>query len=225
MPFKAQKFPADKVYFTSDTHFGHDKIRELTRRPFADCQEMDEALIKNWNDTVPPDGIVFHLGDVARCQKDYALSILQRLNGTIYLIVGNHDPGMFNQQILARFAAVNYQMLIECAGVKFYLNHFPFLCYCGLYEKRWQLFGHVHSSLDLSRSWGFDIPRLEQLFPTQYDVGVDNNDFRPIACADVMARIEAQIAAAGDAFSLEHQAATARAYISARQNSADRQTD
>lgn len=34
------------------------------------------------------------------------------------------------------------------------------------------------------------------LFPLQYDVGVDNNDFRPISFAEVKARIEAQVEAA-----------------------------
>ena len=34
------------------------------------------------------------------------------------------------------------------------------------------------------------------LFPMQYDVGVDNNDFRPISFAEVKAKIEAQVQAA-----------------------------
>ena len=43
---------------------------------------------------------------------------------------------------------------------------------------RLQLFGHVHSGSDET---GYDIPRLKHLLPFQYDVGVDNNDDRPVS--------------------------------------------
>ena len=65
----------------------------------------------------------------------------------------------------------------EIDGQKIYLNHYPFLCYGGAYEGVWQLFGHVHTS---PYSSGKDTPRLNMLFPFQYDVGVDNNDFAPV---------------------------------------------
>ena len=65
----------------------------------------------------------------------------------------------------------------------------------------WQLFGHVHSG-PLSRT-GLDLPRLKMLFPLQYDVGVDNNDFRPVSFAEVKAKIEAQVEAAREASGLK----------------------
>ncbi len=33
------------VWFTSDTHFGHDAIRRYCNRPFASVEEMDDQLI------------------------------------------------------------------------------------------------------------------------------------------------------------------------------------
>lgn len=63
-------------------------------------------------------------------------------------------------------------------------------CYGGSYNGTWQLFGHVHTSTD---NTGKDAPRLKMLFPTQYDVGVDNNDFTPVSFARVKAIIEKQI--------------------------------
>lgn len=56
------------------------------------------------------------------------------------------------------------------------------LSYGGAYRGVWQLFGHVHSCPD---STGEDTPRLNMLFPTQYDVGVDNNDFTPVSYEEV----------------------------------------
>ncbi len=53
--------------------------------------------------------------------------------------------------------------------------------------------GHVHSGpLSIDR---FDLPRLKMLFPRQYYVGVDNNDFRPVSFAEVQAIINQQITA------------------------------
>ena len=54
----------DKLYFTADTHFFCDKA--LSHRPqFTSIEEMNEELIRRWNETVPEDGVVFHLGDIA----------------------------------------------------------------------------------------------------------------------------------------------------------------
>ena len=49
------------------------------------------------------------------------------------------------------------------------------------------------SALKKKKKKGLDIPRLEMLFPTQYDVGVDNNDYAPISWAEVQKKIEEQI--------------------------------
>ena len=61
------------------------------------------------------------------------------------------------------------------------LNHYPFLCYSGVYHKNpsWQLYGHVHSG-PLSTN-GADNSRLVMCYSTQYDVGVDNNNFTPVS--------------------------------------------
>ena len=82
------------------------------------------------------------------------------------------------------------QMYIEVDKQKIYLNHCPFLCYSGSYDDTWQLFGHVHTSRN---NTGKDKPRLQMLFSTQYDVGVDHNDFTPVSFARVKAIIEKQV--------------------------------
>ena len=54
-----------------------------------DPNEMDEEMIKRWNETVRPNDKVYHLGDVVINRK--ALTTLSRLNGDKVLIRGNHD--------------------------------------------------------------------------------------------------------------------------------------
>ena len=53
------------VYFTADQHFSHAGIIGLCKRPFRSIEEMDEAMIANWNTVVGPDDDVWHLGDFA----------------------------------------------------------------------------------------------------------------------------------------------------------------
>lgn len=69
---KLLKLPYDKVFFTSDTHFGHSNIIKYCNRPFKDKDEMNETLISNWNKVVPEDGIVIHCGDFAFAGGDKA---------------------------------------------------------------------------------------------------------------------------------------------------------
>lgn len=185
------KFDPDKVWFTSDTHFGHANIIRHCNRPFRDVEEMNSVMIRRWNETVPPDGVIFHLGDFAHGNPGLWNDVLSQLHGTKYLILGNHDMKNFRPGYMHWFADVIQQMTIQVGGQGIILNHNPFLCYGGSYRDVWQLFGHVHSGP--YGHTGLDHPRLGMLFPRQYDVGVDNNDFRPVSFAVVKAIIEAQV--------------------------------
>lgn len=188
-------FEGENLFFTSDTHFGHGNIMAFCKRPFRNVEEMNETLISNWNSVVPPDGIVFHLGDFAMGGVNEWSRILDRLNGSVYLITGNHDIKTVSRGISDRFEHVSMQMRIQVGHQKIWLNHYPFLCYGGAYHGDWQLFGHVHtrpSAMDV-KSGGLDFPRLSMLFPTQYDVGVDNNNFCPVSYEQVRTIIKKQV--------------------------------
>ena len=184
------KFDGDRVFFTSDTHFYHSNIINFCGRPFKNVEVMNETLIANWNSVVGPDDIIFHLGDFCLGGSAEWTNILNRLNGKIYLIVGNHDIKNLRQGYYSRFEHIAMQMHIEVGKQKIYLNHCPFLCYGGAYRDTWQLFGHVHTS---KQNTGIDAPRLHMLFPTQYDVGVDNNNFTPVSFEQVKRIIERQV--------------------------------
>lgn len=180
------RFTGDEVFFTSDTHFYHTNIIEFCNRPFKNMEEMNETLIANWNKAIGPNDIVFLLGDFCLGDSGKWNRILDRLNGNIYLILGNHDLRNFRKSYAERFEPVAMQMNIEVDNQKICLNHYPFLCYDGV----WQLFGHVHTNRNHT---GNDTARLKLLFPTQYDVGVDDNDFIPVSFAQVKEIIEKQI--------------------------------
>jgi len=79
------------TWFTSDTHFGHKRIIELSNRPFDSVENMNEQLVENWNYFVKPEDTVYHLGDVALGSFLESLAYVGRLNGIKHLVVGNHD--------------------------------------------------------------------------------------------------------------------------------------
>ena len=187
---KGYRFEEDRVFFTSDTHFNHTNIIGFCNRPFKNVEEMNETMIANWNKVVGVDDFVFHLGDFCLGGSAEWNKILDRLNGKIILIMGNHDIKNIRQGFMYRFEEVLMQMHIEVGKQKIYLNHCPFLCYGGAYKDTWQLFGHVHTS---KRNTGLDASRLSMLFPRQYDVGVDNNDFTPVSFAQVKSIIQKQV--------------------------------
>lgn len=80
-----------KYFIIADTHFGHRNIIGYCNRPFRSVEEMDETLIKNWNETVSNDDVVIHLGDFSFGTKERCAEIVKRLNGRKILIKGNHD--------------------------------------------------------------------------------------------------------------------------------------
>ena len=80
-----------RVFIISDTHFGHEAIIRYCNRPFASVEEMDQVMIKRWNETVSNKDIVIHLGDFSFYGKYKTREIIQKLNGKKILIMGNHD--------------------------------------------------------------------------------------------------------------------------------------
>lgn len=189
------KFPESGVFFTSDTHFGHKQILDFCHRPFSCIEEHDEALIANWNSVVSPDDTVFHLGDFAFGGFPFWERIVKQLNGHIILIRGNHCDRNMTSGIKNLFEDCVYQARILIGSQTVYLNHYPFLCFAHQDPTHYkdyfiQCFGHCHSGPLVH---GTDTERLKYLFPTQYDVGVDNNNYTPISWKQVKEKIDEQI--------------------------------
>ena len=90
------------IFFTADTHFGHTNILKLCNRPFDSIEEMNEAMISNWNDRVKGTDTVYIVGDMFfRCED--AETVLKRLRGKKRLIVGNHDGSWISKVDLNKY--------------------------------------------------------------------------------------------------------------------------
>jgi len=96
--YKFEHNEDQKIFFTSDTHFRHNKDFVYSKRGYSCIDEHDESIINKWNKLVRPQDVVWHLGDhilgagrdAANIFKNY---FCQRLNGNIYTLWGNHTSG------------------------------------------------------------------------------------------------------------------------------------
>ena len=181
MYFTLKVADADKLYMTSDSHWGHFNICKYCHRPFTSRKEMDDTLISNWNSVVPEDGIVVHCGDFMlphkTGDKEYK-KIWDKLNfKTLVLCRGNHDRidcGTYNYG--DKTVIVVDIAMIEVEGIEIMACHCPKLAY----PADFQIFGHIHTLSD-GTCYGIDGDVVDRLRATQYDVGADQNGYTPIS--------------------------------------------
>jgi len=181
------------VFLVSDTHFGHAGVCRFTHgdtgvkiRPWTDPQEMDEAMVKMWNETVRPNDKVYHLGDVVINRK--SLSIMSRLNGDKVLIRGNHDI-FRDDEYRQYFREIRAYHVMN--GM--ILSHIP------VHEESLGRFGtnihgHLHTNR-VKRPRGVEAKTGKVLYSDENDVRyhcvcVEQTDFKPILFEDVIKRIK-----------------------------------
>lgn len=183
------------VFLVSDTHFGHTGVCRFTRndgvtklRPWDDADEMDEEMIRRWNDTVRPNDKVYHLGDVVINRK--ALKTMARLNGDKVLIRGNHDI-FRDDEYREYFRELRaYHVMNGCI-----LSHIPVHTE-SLGRFGVNIHGHLHANR-VKKIRGVDVRTGELLYsddidPRYHCVCVEHTDFAPILLEDVFKRISAE---------------------------------
>lgn len=139
------------IYFTSDTHFGHKNIIRHTGRPWADVDEMGDALVAAINARVSVGDTLYVLGDfsfplsIAR-----ARAVRERIwCRDVHLVPGNHDRCWDNPlEPLSRGVFVVEPPIadLKAAGQKLVLCHYPIMDWRGLGHGSIHLHGHIHSS-------------------------------------------------------------------------------
>jgi calcineurin-like phosphoesterase family protein len=168
---KTTKPHKSKIYFISDTHFGHKNIIFMCHRPFKSVVGMNLAMRKRWNQTVKKDDRVYFLGDfVFNGSIGYWIN---HLNGKKTFIEGNHDVVEKNGVVVYHkiHNAIPFK-IIEYAGYKFYLVHRPQDIppnWSG-----WVIYGHEHNN-DISIFPFIDGERK------RINVGVELINYRPIS--------------------------------------------
>jgi calcineurin-like phosphoesterase family protein len=184
------------TFLVSDTHFGHAGVCRFTHpddpevklRPWSDPDEMDEEMVRRWNERVRPTDKVYHLGDGVINRK--ALRTLHRLNGDKVLIRGNHDI-FRDEEYRTYFRELRAYHVLN--GM--ILSHIP-VHEASLGRFGVNIHGHLHASR-VKRARGVDAKTGTVLYGTDNDlryhcVCVEQTDFAPILLDDVYKRIQAE---------------------------------
>jgi len=191
-----------QTYFTSDWHLHHKNVITFNNRPFRDVNHMHEVLIANYNATVGKNDLCYFLGDVGFCSTDKLTPIINRLNGTKVLLLGNHDKKSRAYEN-AGFDVVILNATIKIGNEVVTMSHYPLYGvsredttkmrgiqkgdnwhkeqyyhskgYVVENKGQFHLHGHLHCSKDRS-------PVKEG---KQWDVGVDGNKYTPVSIKNV----------------------------------------
>ena len=180
------------VWLISDTHFGHEKTCTVFKRadgsplrPFSCAVEMDEFMVKSWNERVRPNDKVYHLGDVVINRK--FLPILGRLNGDKVLIRGNHDIFKL-EDYTEYFRDIRGYHVMNGLILSHVPVHADSLARFGC-----NIHGHLHANR-VCKPRGVDVKTGEVLYSDEIDpryqnVSVEQIDFTPILFEELQKKI------------------------------------
>ena len=177
----------NNIWIISDTHFNHNKDFIWKARGFNSVEEMNETIIKNWNDVIQPDDVVYHLGDVMLNDNDGGLKILKNLKGKIHIIIGNHDTDSRIELYKNCYNVVEvvYATRIKYKGKSFYLSHYPTLTsnlQTNPDKTIYNLFGHTHST---------DKFYEDQFY--MYNVACDAHNCTPVSIDQIIEDIQKKV--------------------------------
>lgn len=180
----------NKIWITSDWHFGHSKPFLYEPRGFKNTYEMSEAIIKKYNEVVGPNDDVYFLGDATLDNNEYGLQCIKQLKGRIHIVRGNHDTdtrielykNCWNVVEICEGKYLNYKKY------RFYLSHYP--CLCSNYDidkplkaRMISLCGHSHT-----QNWAQDMDK-----GLIFHAEVDSNNCYPWNLDDIIEKIKGEI--------------------------------
>jgi calcineurin-like phosphoesterase family protein len=174
------------IWFTSDWHWNHVNIAgpSVTKwdkgfRNFNSVEEMNEVIIGNHNSLVKSEDVVYNLGDVIMGSKPvlHLPKLMDRLNGKIHLLFGNHDHIIRKTPDLeCLFQDTQDYKEVRIGGYLFVLCHYLFGTWNEIGRGSINLGGHSHGTY--TRTIG-----------RQMDVGVDTNNFYPYHIDEIIERM------------------------------------
>lgn len=193
-----------RLFFTSDTHYGHSNICSATTnwvgaenmtRKFSSLDRMNDELVFWINQKVGENDILFHLGDWSFGGFENIEEFRNRIVcKNIHLVLGNHDEHIDRDKnnIQRLFTSVNHYINLDLRRpsmkgkgqmdkYRFILCHFPIASWDGMNNGVMHLHGHVH------------LPKHQRIGNGRsLDVGVDGNGLEPISLDEVVSLLKDQ---------------------------------
>jgi calcineurin-like phosphoesterase family protein len=170
----------------SDFHLQHYNIINYCSRPFKKLEEMDEKIIRNVNERVKPNDIVYFLGDY--CFRNSpggkkgegetlkAEVWQKRFNGQWIYLAGNHDR---NNSL----KTLNHRLIIKFGGMYVGMTHKPddVIIEDEQHYYPLNLVGHVH------KSWVTKEISKNGKYSLLINCSVDVHNFYPINFDEIKA--------------------------------------
>jgi calcineurin-like phosphoesterase family protein len=187
--------PNDKknVFFTSDFHLFHNNVLKFDNRPFTDVNEMHVVLEGGWNEVVKPNDIVIYLGDLSFARREDKPSVeamLNRLNGTIHFVMGNHDKfedikKMTRFQSVQDYLEVRVKHVLDYNEVEtlFCCMHYPIYSWNKSHHGSYHVHGHCHGNLHHGEDANYYWNRRA------IDAGCMLHDYKPISHTQVIEKL------------------------------------
>lgn len=144
-------------FYIADLHFFHGAMNNsMDMRGFGSVEEMNGYMIEKWNGRVRKRDEVVIIGDFSWGSVEQTNELLNRLNGKLYMIQGNHDRFLKKCDAnVSRFKWVKHYAELSDNNRKVVVCHYPIMCYNGQYRldkngnpKTYMLYGHVHDTMD-----------------------------------------------------------------------------
>ena len=182
-----------KIWLTSDLHFNHDREFIYGSRGFHSIKEMNEAIIERYNSKVGPEDEVYICGDLCLGGSGYEVAannkaLIERLNGRIHIILGNHDtPARIEMyKYCENVVEIAYATMIHYNGYHLYMSHYPTLTANlekeSLKQCTINLFGHTHS-----------MDPFYNDMPFMYNVSVDAHNCYPVLLDDAIEHMKLKV--------------------------------
>lgn len=184
-----------KIFFTSDLHFGHENVLKFDNRPFQTVEEMDEELIRRWNNKVGKGDLVYVLGDMIwKTETNEAAALIKKLNGQIILIKGNHDRFLHNATAKKALAGVkDYDdicvALEDGTTRRCILSHYFIPFYNGHRYNAIHLHGHSHNTDEYYMELGITKAIKDSGLNVEiYNVGCMFWNYEPVTLDEILSR-------------------------------------
>ena len=161
-------------YFISDLHLGHKNIIRYCNRPFNTIELMDNTIINNWNAIITSNDTVFLVGDVCfKKSKKEITDIINSLNGTKILIMGNHDYRLSVKEWLSvgfsevyKYPIIYKDFYIVSHKPVFMNSTMPYI----------NIHGHIHQNT------------MAEIY--YYNVSVEHHNYTPVSFDNIVKEIE-----------------------------------
>lgn len=173
------------IYFTADTHFFHSNIVSFSNRPYKSMTDMNDQLVKNWNDTVRDKDEIYVIGDFMWPKgftDDERRELIFRLNGKIHIVPGDHDLPSDQMKKITNYSVLIHDKVhvVKEKDNVFVLCHWPMRNWPSSHWNSIHLFGHVHNNYK---------PDPLFVYGRSFNVGVDVWNYRPVSLTQIIEKV------------------------------------